>query len=119
MSAGEIKRLPARFFENENGTTPVLDWLRGLCAEDKKSVGETIKTVEFGWPVGLPVCRPISNRKGLWEVRADVSDGKIARVFFCIDGGEMVLLHGIIKKSQKTPKNDLDTAVKRQKGLRR
>ena len=119
MNTRPMKRLPARFFESRNGTAPVRDWLKSLSAEDRRLIGEDIKTVELGWPVGMPVCKPIKKRKGLWEVRIDVTDGKIARVFFCVDDGEMVLLHGIIKKTQKTPKNDLVIAEKRMKGLKR
>ncbi len=70
-----------------------------------------IQTVEFGWPVGMPVCRPMKD--GLYEVRTNLVDGRIARVLFCFHGSKMVLLHGIIKKSQKTPK--LDLAKKRKK----
>jgi len=44
-----------------------------------------------------------------------VTQNRIARVLFCIHQGQMVLLHGFIKKTQQTPESDLDLAVKRQK----
>ena len=69
--------------------------------------------VEYGWPVGMPVCRPL--KQGLWEVRSSLSDGRTARVIFCIQKERMVLLHGFIKKSQKTPLPDLDLALGRKK----
>jgi phage-related protein len=69
--------------------------------------------VEFGWPVGLPSCRPLSG--GLFEVRGHISDGRIARVLFGIGEGQMILLHGFIKKTQKTPHEDLELARKRLK----
>jgi phage-related protein len=69
--------------------------------------------VEYGWPVGMPVCRPL--KQGLWEVRSSLSDGRTARVIFCIQNERMVLLHGFIKKSQKTPLPDLDLALGRKK----
>ena len=78
-----MKRLPAFFFKRENGSEPVRDWLLGLGAEDRKTIGAAIKTVEYGWPIGMPACRPVSGRKSLWEVRVDISDGQITRVFFC------------------------------------
>lgn len=53
---------------------------------------------------------------GLWEVRSKLRGGKISRVIFTEAHGSMVLLHGFIKKSQKTPKQDLDLAHKRKKG---
>ncbi len=70
--------------------------------------------VELGWPIGMPYCRPLGN--GLWEVRSDVPSG-IARVIFTILGGEMVLLHGFLKKAQKTPPQDLDLAMKRKREI--
>jgi phage-related protein len=69
--------------------------------------------VEYGWPVGMPVCRPL--KQGLWEVRSSLSDGRTARVIFCIQNERMILLHGFIKKSQKTPLPDLDLALRRKK----
>ncbi len=107
------KRLPAAFYRSPAGREPVREWLRSdtLSDEDRRRVGEDIKTVEFGWPVGMPVCRPL--RAGLWEVRTTLR-GRIARILFCIAEGRMVLLHGFIKKSQKTPDADIALAQERQ-----
>jgi phage-related protein len=112
------KRLPARFFESEAGRVPVRDWLLGLSPEDRKVIGDDIRTAEFGWPIGMPLCRSLKGHKGLWEIRSSLSDGRIARVFFCAHEGSMVLLHGFIKKSQKTPVKELETADKRMRGLK-
>jgi phage-related protein len=106
------------------GVSLTLDKSRGqrhldLTSDDRKAVGDDIRAAEFGWPIGMPLCRPISGRKGLWEIRSDLSDGRIARVFFCAFEGEMILLHGMIKKTQKTPDKDLDVAEKRMKGLKK
>lgn len=114
----ELKHLPARFFESQTGRMPVRKWLLSLSPEDRKTIGDDIRTAEFGWPVGMPLCRPISGRKGLWEIRSNLSDGRIARVFFCIGDGSMILLHGFVKKSQKTPVRDLESAVSRMRGLK-
>ncbi|ALV29746.1 type II toxin-antitoxin system RelE/ParE family toxin [Pannonibacter phragmitetus] len=111
------KRLAARFFENSSGRVPVREWLLELKPEDRKIVGFDIRTAEFGWPVGMPLCRAMSSHKGLWEIRSNLTGGNIARVLFCIHGGSMVLLHGFIKKTQKTPKADLDLAARRMRGL--
>jgi len=98
----------------------VREWLRGLSPGDRKRVGEDIKTVEFGWPIGMPVCRPLG--EGVYEVRSSLAQNRIARVLFYIDKkGRMVLLHGFIKKTQKTPDEDLELArankKKHQRGL--
>ena len=108
---------PARFFESDTGRAPVRDWLLSLSPEDRKAIGDDIRTAEFGWPVGMPLCRSIQSRKGLWEIRSNLSGGRIARIFFCAHDDNMVLLHGFIKKSQKTPDRDLKVAEKRMRGL--
>jgi len=104
------KVLKVYFFKNPSGNEPVRDWLKLRTDEDKKAIGEDIKAVEFLWPVGYP--QVVKLDKDLWEVRTGLQDG-ICRVFFTIWKGYMVLLHGIIKKSQKTPTQDLDLAKKR------
>lgn len=113
------KRLPAIFYRTAGGTEPVREWLQGLPSEDRIILGIDIATVEFGWPVGMPVCRPITARRGLWEVRSTLAGNRIARVLFCLHDGRMVLLHGFVKKTQKTPDIDLDLAVKRKKEIER
>jgi len=110
-----LKRLPAAFYRLPSGREPVRDWLRTLVDEDRKIIGEDIKDVEFSWPIGMPLCRPLG--RGLWEVRSDITDGRIARVLFCVEGGRMVLLHGLIKKTQKTPAADLELAIRRRKEI--
>ncbi|MEA3007352.1 MAG: hypothetical protein QOI94_2621 [Acidobacteriaceae bacterium] len=106
-----LKRIEAIFYRTAGGE-PVRDWLKGLHPiEDRKQIGVDIKTVEFGWPIGMPVCRPVGG--GLYEVRSNLAGDKIARVIFYVDvRGRMVLLHGFIKKTQKTPQADLELARK-------
>ena len=110
------KRITATFFATKSGTEPVRDWLKSLPREDQKRIGDDIRTVEFGWPVGMPVCRALG--KGLYEVRTSLKN-RIARVFFTIDGDEMVLLHGFIKKSLATPDAELALARSRLQTWRR
>ncbi len=107
------KRLSARFYQSESGREPVRSWLLELAPEDRRTIGVAIAKVEFGWPIGLPSCRPLGG--GLFEVRAHIGDGRIARVLFGIGDGRMILLHGFIKKSQKMPHEDLELARKRLK----
>jgi phage-related protein len=102
------------FFRTEAGAEPVRQWLRELTVEDRKTIGIDIKTVQYGWPLGMPLVRKME--PGLWEVRCDIADG-IARVLFTAKGGQMVLLHGFVKKTQKTPDNELKTARNRLKKL--
>lgn len=108
-------RLKVVFFRTLRGNEPVREWLQSLRKEEKRTLGEDIKTVQFGWPLGMPLVRKLE--KDLWEVRSSLPSG-IARVIFTVDSDTMVLLHGFIKKSQKTSPNDLDLARERMAQLR-
>ena len=108
------KRIQVRFYRAASGNEPVRNWLMKLSREDRLAIGADIKTVEFGWPVGLPVCRSLGD--GLWEVRSALRS-RIARVLFCIEGGTMWLLHGFIKKQQKTPAGEINIAHKRMREI--
>ena len=110
-----MKRLPAAFYALPSGREPVRDWLRDLDRDDRKIVGEDIKDVEFSWPIGMPLCRALGN--GLWEVRSHLTQGRIARVLFCVLRGRMVLLHAFVKKTQKTPPDERALAVRRMKEI--
>ncbi len=108
------KKLPARFYVNAAGRRPVRDWILDLPAADRHTIGKDIQKVEFGWPIGRPHCAPLG--KGLWEVRSVFDESnRIARVIFCIGDDHMILLHGFIKKTRKTPQSDIDLAEKRMK----
>ena len=111
----EMKIISAIFFRTFSGKEPVREWLKELDKADRSIIGQDIKTVEFGWPIGMPTCRSLAGRKDLWEVRSKLTRGRIARVLFFTNKGEMILLHGFIKKTQKTPEGDLDLAMKRKK----
>ena len=108
--------LIVKFFSNSLGSEPVRLWLKGLSATDRKTIGEDIKTVQLGWPLGMPLVRPLGG--GLWEVRTRL-ENRMARVLFVLSGSTMVLLHGFIKKQQETLKADLDLAIERHKELKR
>ena len=102
--------LEVRFFKSDSGTEPVRDWLRELSAIDRKTIGEDIKTVQLGWPLGMPLVRKMD--KDLWEVRIHL-ENRIARVLFTVSNSTIILLHGFIKKTQATPKSDLKLAIDR------
>lgn len=104
------KKIYVAFYKTPAGNEPVRDWLKELPQVDRKTIGEDIKAVEIAWPMGVPLVKKLDD--DLWEVRT-ILPNKISRVFFTVWQGFMVLLHGIIKKSQKTPKEDLDLAKKR------
>jgi len=109
------KKIVVVFYRTALGNEPVREWLQGLDKEDKQIIGADIKTVEYGWPIGMPVSRPLG--KGLYEVRSNISHKRIARVIFTIVENYMVLLHGFIKKTQKTPKEEIALALKRMKEI--
>ena len=109
MNIGDI-RLHVVFFRTGSGTEPVRRWLKSLTVAHKKAIGEDIKTVQIGWPLGMPLVEKLEPY--LWEVRTKVPDG-IARVLFTVDGHTMILLHGFIKKTKKIPLKEIKTARSR------
>jgi phage-related protein len=113
--AKQLKKVPAFFYQSAKGAEPVRDWLRDLDDDDRKVIGEDVAAVEFGWPVGMPLSRSLGG--GLWEVRSSLPSKREARILFAVLGERMVLLHGFIKKTQKTPKGDLEIARKRLKEI--
>lgn len=106
--------LSVAFFRTASGNEPVREWLKSLPREERRVIGEDLKTVQFGWPLGMPLVRKLD--KGLWEVRSCLPDC-IARVIFTTGEGRMILLHGFIKKSQKTPQEYLELARTRLRQL--
>ncbi|MGK2905550.1 MAG: type II toxin-antitoxin system RelE/ParE family toxin [Desulfuromonadales bacterium] len=102
--------LSIRFFCTDAGNQPVREWLKELPKEEKRRIGEDIKTVQYGWPLGMPLVIPMGD--GLYEIRTNL-DNKIARVLICFSDNQIILLHGFIKKSKKTPDNDLKLAKRR------
>lgn len=102
------------FYRTESENEPVREWLMSLGQQDRKTIGDDIKTVQYGWPLGMPVVRKMEHR--LWEIRCRI-DKRIARILFTVKGEKMVLLHGFIKKSRKTPQADLQLAKQRKANL--
>ena len=109
------KKLEILFFRTEQGNEPVREWLLSLAKEERKAIGDDVLKVQYCWPIGKPLVGSLG--KGLWEVRSRLGD-RIARVLFCVEGRTMVLLHGFVKKTQKTPLHELDLALKRMKQLK-
>lgn len=107
--------LEVNFYKTESGKEPVREWLSSLTKDDKKVIGEDIKTVQFGWPLGMPLVEKIE--PNLWEVRTRLKDG-IARILFTLISQKIIIVHGFIKKSKKIPKDDLELAIKRMKLVR-
>jgi len=104
------KRIQAVFYRSVTGNEPVRKWLKAMSKNDKVLIGTDIRTVELGWPIGMPVCRKLED--GIYEVRTTLKD-TISRVLFAIEDGEMILLEGIIKKQQKTPREAINIAKSR------
>ena len=109
-------RLRVIFYRTIGGNEPVREWLKALPTDDRKIIGNDLKTAQYGWPLGMPLIRKVET--GLWEVRTRLQD-RIARVIVTVEGDTMVLLHGLIKKSEKLPLQDLQLARQRLQSLRR
>ena len=106
-------RLPVFFYRTRAGGEPVREWLRELAQEDRGVIGHDLHRVQTGWPVGMPLCRSLGG--SLWELRCSLPSDRIACLIFFIEDGEIYVVHGFIKKTQKTPPEDIALAMKRLK----
>lgn len=102
-----------RFYRTVTGREPVLEWLRSLEREDRRTIGLDLMRVQLGWPVGMPLVRSLN--QGVWEVRSQLPSRRIARLMLCFHEKEIVVLHGFIKKTRSTPPVDLALARRRMK----
>jgi phage-related protein len=102
------------FYRSNTNKEPVRDWLKAQSQENRRIIGEDMKTVQFAYPIEMPLVRKLE--PDWWEVRSHIQVG-IARTIFTVQNNQMILLHTFIKKSQKTPKSDLELARKRLKEL--
>ena len=105
--------IPVRFYRTDAGREPVLDWLRRLDKNDRQAIGLDLMRVQFGWPIARPLVGSLKD--GLWEVRSSLPSQRIARLILCFHDQMLVVLHGFIKKTQKTPADDLALAKRRMK----
>jgi len=111
------KKIPLVFFRTAGGGEPVREWLKGLPAEERHAIGTDLLRVQWRWPVGMPLCRPMGG--GLWEIRTDLPTRRTARVLVCLYHERLVALHGFIKKTRATADEDLKLARERKKELER
>lgn len=116
MNQTQLTEIPIVFYRTTGGAEPVREWLRSLPEENRRTVGLDLATVQVGWPVGMPLCRPLGG--GLWEVRSTLPSRQIARVLFFFHDGRLGVVHGFIKKTQKTPPSDIALARKRMQEMK-
>jgi phage-related protein len=113
MESGPPRKIPVVFYRTRAGAEVVRDWLRALPEADRNAIGQDLMRVQYRWPVGMPLCRSLGD--GLWEVRSALPSNRIARVLFSVHQGRILALHGFIKKSQRTPDEDLVLARRRKR----
>lgn len=113
--AEKFRSIPAVFWRSAAGREPVREWLRQLSAGDRQTIGDDLRKVQFGWPIGMPLVRKLA--ADLWELRTSLSSNREARLLFTAGDGQIVILHGFMKKSQKTPAHELNVALRRRQEL--
>lgn len=116
MFSDQPAEIPVIFYRTAGGSEPVLEWLRSLPPPDRRVIGIDLTTVQFGWPIGMPLCRALGS--GLWEVRSQLPSRRIARLLFFVSDGQIGVVAGFIRKAQKTPADELGLARKRMKEMR-
>ncbi len=109
------EKIPLVFYRTLTGNEPVREWLKELPENDRKAIGRDLQRVQFRWPVGMPLARPLT--RGLSEVRTALPGNRIVRVLFFVERGRIGVVHGFIKKTEKTPKADMDLALARMKEM--
>jgi phage-related protein len=112
-----LRKIPLVFYRTTAGIDVVREWLRRLDKADRDIIGQDLMRVQFRWPVGMPLCRPLG--AGLWEVRSNLPNNRIARMLFFVDQGRIGVVHGFIKKTRKTPAEAIDLADKRMKEMKK
>lgn len=115
MTGGEPPKIPLVFYRSGRGREPVREWLRALDRRDRLRIGADLQRLQYRWPVGMPLCRPVG--AGLWEVRTDLPGQRTARVFVCFHDGTAYALHGFFKTSRTTPDEELALARTRMKEI--
>ena len=115
MVGKHLKEIPVVFYRTATGVEPVRDWLRSLPEEDRRTVGIDLATIQVGWPVGMPLCRSLG--EGLWEVRCRLPSHRTARILFFVHGGRIGIVNGFIKKTPKTPPDEIELSRKRMKEM--
>jgi phage-related protein len=110
-----LRPIPLSFWRTASGREPVRDWLRELDKADRAVIGEDLRTLQYGWPIGMPLVRKLADR--LWEVRSTLPSKREARLLFTAAENQVVILSGFIKKTQKTPDAELELARRRLKEL--
>src|SRR5580700_3047813 len=115
MAGDRLTEIPVVFYRTAAGAEPVREWLRSLSTEDRRTIGTDLATIQVGWPIGMPLCRSLG--AGLWEVRSRLSGNRIARLVFFVAKDRVGVVHGFIKKTQKTPAAEIDIAQARMKEM--
>jgi phage-related protein len=110
------QKTPLAFYRSGSGKEPVREWLKALDPLDRAAVGQDLMRAQWRWPVGMPLCRAMG--QGLWEIRTELPSHRIARVLICLEDGVLVALHAFVKKTQKTPDDELALARRRHKELK-
>lgn len=116
MERNEQNKLEIIFYKNLSGNEPVREWLKNLSKEDKIIIGQDLKKVQYFWPVGKPLVDHIDGK--IWEVRSNITAKNIARVLFCVEDNKIILLNGFIKKTQTTPRKEINLAKTRYKEIK-
>jgi phage-related protein len=111
MASDRVGRIPVVFYQTATGREVVRDWLRNLDQRDRNVVGRDLMRLQYRWPVGMPLCRALGD--GLWEVRSELTSNRIARILFSIRDGRVLVLHGFVKKTRRTPDDHLTLARRR------
>jgi len=113
----QVSQWKIEFYQLPDGSSPVLAWFREQEPKVQAKVAQIFDLLqEYGTSVGMPYIRSLTASK-LFEIRAEVDTNIYRILYFAYTGKRFILLHGFQKKTQKTPKQELETAKNRLKAF--
>lgn len=113
--AARLQPIPMTFWRAASGREPVRDWLREMDKRDRQTIGDNLRTLQYGWPLGMPLVRKLADH--IWELRSSLPTRREARLLFTANEEQIIVLSGFIKKAQKTPAAEIELARRRLKEL--
>lgn len=104
------------YYYNRNNKSPLKEWLDEIGNEPKAEIFRIFEMLsKYGIELGLPFVRHIENK--IYEVRAKDKSGIYRVLYFAHTDKVFVMLHGFQKKTQATPRKEIEIAIKRMKEI--
>jgi len=101
------------FYQDSQGSIPVQDF---ICQQSAKIEAKIYRHIDLLWDFGLSLGQPFVEKiagSGIWELRIRHSSNRYRILYFASSGHKFILLHAFLKKTARTPRNEIEIAQKR------